>query len=140
MIGLHYFVSKPINMNKTIHKVTKKVMASLDEAPSIQIDIEMGDGNAFDVLDMLDEVREKIILVTGSKEYAIKAFRYNAVDYLLKPVDHEDLRQAVGKILKKDKNNLDADVQDKLSLSTSDEIKIVKKMSAFLFCDLLRVV
>jgi two-component system LytT family response regulator len=61
------------------------------------LDIEMPYGNAFDMLDKLQPVDFEIIFVTAFDNYSLKAFRYNALDYLLKPVDIEELKKAVGR-------------------------------------------
>lgn len=65
------------------------------------LDIEMPFGNAFDLLDKLMPVNFEIIFITAFDEYSLKAFRYSALDYLLKPVDIEDLEAAVQKAEKK---------------------------------------
>jgi len=65
----------------------------------IFLDIEMGDGKGFDLLSMFDRIDFKIIFVTAYSEYAVKAFRFSAVDYLLKPVKIDELREAVAKIM-----------------------------------------
>ncbi len=66
------------------------------EQPEILfLDIELGDETAFDLLDVLPEMESQVIFTTGSGEYAIRAFRYAAIDYLLKPIDPEELVQAV---------------------------------------------
>jgi two-component system LytT family response regulator len=65
------------------------------------LDIEMPFGNAFDLLDRLMPVNFEIIFITAFDEYSLKAFRYSALDYLLKPVDIDDLKAAVQKAEKK---------------------------------------
>ena len=62
------------------------------------LDIEMPFGNAFDLLDKLMPVNFQVIFVTAFDNYALKAFRYCALDYLLKPVDIDDLKTAVQKV------------------------------------------
>jgi len=62
------------------------------------LDIEMTQGNAFDLLNQLQPVAFRIIFVTAFDNYALRAFKYSAVDYLLKPVDIDDLRKAVEKV------------------------------------------
>ena len=64
----------------------------------IFLDIEMPDGKGFDLLKMFETIDFKVIFVTAYSEYAIKAFRVNAVDYLLKPVKIDELKDAVEKI------------------------------------------
>lgn len=63
----------------------------------VLLDIEMPHGNAFDLLDMLMPVNFEIVFVTAFDEYALRAFRYSAMDYLLKPVSIEELQQAIDK-------------------------------------------
>lgn len=64
------------------------------------LDIQMEDGSGFDVLDMIPEINFHIIFITANDGHALKAFRYSAVDYLLKPVDPDDLVKAVSKLQK----------------------------------------
>ena len=64
----------------------------------IFLDIEMGEYNGFDFLEILGSNRPYIIFITGSKDYAIKAFKVAAVDYLLKPINPEELINAVEKV------------------------------------------
>jgi len=61
------------------------------------LDIQMQDGSGFDLLEIVPEVYFKVIFTTASDAFAIKAFRYAAVDYLLKPVDPDELMEAVAK-------------------------------------------
>jgi two-component system, LytTR family, response regulator len=61
------------------------------------LDIEMPYGNAFDLLDRLMPIEFEVIFITAFNEYSLKAFKYSALDYLLKPVNIEELRSAVQK-------------------------------------------
>lgn len=65
----------------------------------IFLDIEMADGKGFDLLMMFEKIDFKVIFVTAYSEYAVKAFRFSAVDYLLKPVKIDELISAVDKII-----------------------------------------
>jgi two-component system, LytTR family, response regulator len=62
------------------------------------LDIELGDGKGFDLLQKFEKISFKIIFITAYSEYAIKAFRVNAIDYILKPVNIEELKAAVEKV------------------------------------------
>ncbi len=62
------------------------------------LDIEMSDGKGFDLLTMFEKIDFKVIFVTAYSEYAVKAFRFSAVDYLLKPVRIDELISAVEKV------------------------------------------
>jgi two-component system LytT family response regulator len=71
------------------------------------LDIEMIQGNGFDLLNQLQPLSFQVIFVTAFDEYAVKAFKYSAVDYLLKPVDIEELRHAVNKVEEHRQGKLD---------------------------------
>ncbi|HZI54603.1 MAG TPA: LytTR family DNA-binding domain-containing protein [Chitinophagaceae bacterium] len=63
----------------------------------IFLDIEMPNMNGFEMLEKLPEINFEIIFTTSYDQYAIKAIRFSALDYLLKPVDREELQRAVQK-------------------------------------------
>ncbi|HVS95501.1 MAG TPA: LytTR family DNA-binding domain-containing protein [Puia sp.] len=63
------------------------------------LDIEMIHGNAFDLLNRLQPFSFQVIFVTAFDNYAVRAFKFSAVDYLLKPVDADELRNAVAKVV-----------------------------------------
>jgi two-component system LytT family response regulator len=62
------------------------------------LDIEMPDGTGFDLIDHLEEVNFRLIFTTSYSEYAIKAFKYFAFDYMVKPVLLENVKSAVQRI------------------------------------------
>lgn len=62
----------------------------------ILMDIELCDGQSFEIFDQV-EVKSTVIFTTSYDEYALKAFKVNSVDYLLKPVQKEDLQAALSK-------------------------------------------
>jgi len=62
----------------------------------ILMDIELADGQSFEIFDKI-EVKSTVIFTTSYDEFALKAFKVNSVDYLLKPVQKEDLETAMGK-------------------------------------------
>lgn len=62
------------------------------------LDIEMPHINGFDVLTATKNYPYKVIFTTAYNQFAIKAFKYSAIDYLLKPIDFEELKEAVAKI------------------------------------------
>lgn len=62
------------------------------------LDIELKEENSFDLLNKLSEIKFAIIFTTAHPKYAVKAFRYSAVDYLLKPIDPQQLKNALNKI------------------------------------------
>ncbi len=62
------------------------------------LDIHLGNGTSFDLLAQLEEINFKIIFVSGHNEYAVKAFRFNAIDYILKPIDPREFQEAINKV------------------------------------------
>jgi len=62
------------------------------------LDIEMPHMNGFEMLEKLPEIDFELIFTTSYDQYAIKAIRFSALDYLLKPIDQDDLRKAVQKV------------------------------------------
>lgn len=101
------------------------------------LDIQMQDGSGFDLLDILPSVPFRIIFITAYDAHAIKAFRYAAIDYLMKPVDPDELIQALQKarqngVNEQSKYNLLNEslkagnkLQTRLALNTLDKIHIV---------------
>jgi two-component system LytT family response regulator len=64
------------------------------------IDIQMPDGTGFDVLKQLENISFEVIFITAHEEFAIQAIKFSALDYLLKPVDPLELKEAVEKAIK----------------------------------------
>jgi len=59
------------------------------------LDIQMQDGSGFDLLEILPEPHPRVVFTTASDAYAVRAFKFSAVDYLLKPIDPDELKSAV---------------------------------------------
>jgi two-component system LytT family response regulator len=85
----------------------KAVDVIRDSSPDLVfLDIEMPHLNAFELLQQLEPIRFDVIFVTAYDEYAVRAFEFNAVDYLLKPVMKSKLMQAVQKVSDKNSHTL----------------------------------
>ncbi|TYB77309.1 response regulator transcription factor [Bizionia gelidisalsuginis] len=78
------------------------------------LDIEMPRISGFDVLAKLEKIEFQVIFVTAYSEYAVEAFKQNAVDYILKPIDDEDLIVAVEKAVKIVQEKKDFNTNSKL--------------------------
>ncbi|HUC81705.1 MAG TPA: LytTR family DNA-binding domain-containing protein [Flavisolibacter sp.] len=85
--------------------VTDSIQGTVDwlqnntNADLILMDIELADGQSFEVFNQVD-VKAPVIFTTSYDEYALKAFKVNSVDYLLKPIQTEDLQAALAKYKK----------------------------------------
>ncbi len=70
----------------------------------VLLDVEMPYGSGFDLLNKFEEIDFDIIFITAYDHYALKAIKYSALDYLLKPVDIDELRKAITKHQEKPKD------------------------------------
>jgi two-component system, LytTR family, response regulator len=86
----------------------------------IFLDIQMPGKNGFQLLEELDSV-PTVVFTTAYDEYALKAFEYNAMDYLLKPIEPKRLEDTVKKLLEKKKRE-DAFSSDQPALSEEDQV------------------
>lgn len=80
----------------------KKSIEALKKEPEVDVlflDIHLADGLSFDIFSKI-AIDTPVIFTTAYDEYAIKAFKLNSVDYLLKPIGKDDLRQAIEKFKK----------------------------------------
>ncbi len=71
------------------------------------LDIELPDMTGFELLQQVDDINFKTIFTTAHSHYAIRAFRFNALDYLIKPIKETELDEAVKRLLKSAGNNIE---------------------------------
>lgn len=72
------------------------------------LDIQMQRESGFDLLTRIENIDFDVIFTTAHSEYAIKAFKFSAIDYLLKPIDIQELKRSLGKVNKKGDGDLSA--------------------------------
>jgi two-component system, LytTR family, response regulator len=65
------------------------------------LDVEMADGTGFDIMHAFPQRDFAVIFITAHDDYAVRAFKFSAIDYILKPIDPDDLERAVKKAIKK---------------------------------------
>lgn len=94
-------IDASINVMATFDTVKKSVDAFQKgmKADVVFVDVHLADGLSFEIFQKV-QIDTPIILTTAYDEYAIKAFKLNSVDYLLKPIGAEDLRVAIDKLKK----------------------------------------
>jgi two-component system LytT family response regulator len=105
----------------------------------VLLDIKMDDGTGFDLLEKLEKINFKVIFVTAYQEFALQAIKFSALDYILKPVDPEELISAIDAagdlILEQQQiqiehltDSIKSNHQDskKILLKTSENIHLVK--------------
>lgn len=79
------------------------------------LDINLDSGTSFDLLSQLEEINFQVIFISAYDQYAIKAFKYNAIDYILKPINPVELQDALQKATTSiESNNLSKQQLEKL--------------------------
>jgi two-component system LytT family response regulator len=87
-----------VDVMDTCSSAKEGIMSIKKNSPELVfLDVEMPWMNGFEMLDVLGDIKFSIIFTTAHDEFAAKAFRISAVDYLLKPIDANDLKEAVRK-------------------------------------------
>ncbi len=104
-----------VEVSTMLHSVEESIMwFQENQHPDlIFLDIQLSDGLSFEIFDVVD-VKSAIIFTTAYDEYALQAFKLNSIDYLLKPIDDEELESAVKKYrtLKPETKKLTLDFED----------------------------
>lgn len=119
---------------KSIKEAIQKIKTL--EPELIFLDIQLSDGLGFEVLNLFKENNFKVIFTTAYSQYAIKAIKFSALDYLLKPIDSDELIAAVNKAMKSSKetegikienfiqNQTEIPTRKKIALNSSEGITI----------------
>ena len=86
------------NVNQMLHSVEESIawFESNKHPDLIFLDIQLSDGLSFEIFDKI-EIKSAVIFTTAYDEYALRAFKLNSIDYLLKPIDEDDLEIAINK-------------------------------------------
>lgn len=112
--------------------VVKALSSILKYKPDlIFLDIDLLDGSGFDVLNQIEKIDFKTIFVTAHQEYAIKAIKFSALDYILKPISSYELVSAVNRVVELGDKNSEEQYESFLNQlnTTNQDKKIVLKTS-----------
>jgi two-component system response regulator LytT len=96
---LHRMLEKlSVDVDRMLHSVEEAIewFSGNPHPDLIFLDIQLSDGLSFEIFDSVD-VKSAIIFTTAFDEYALQAFKLNSIDYLLKPIDEDELSAAVSK-------------------------------------------
>jgi len=120
------------------------IVANACKPELIFLDINLLDGTAFDFLEQTENLNFKIIFITAYEEYALQALKIGAVDYLLKPVDIDELQIALEKVkslpVAEQKRQIDTvkkvwnNENSKLILSLQDSFQVID-LNELMFCE-----
>ena len=130
------------NLNISIYTDGENVATGVKAIEQIEpdlvlIDIQMPDGNGFDVLKQTSYKNFQVIFITAFQEFAIQAIKFSALDYILKPIDMEELQSSITRALESItekidesqysalQNNIQPQQKKKLVLKTLESIHIV---------------
>jgi two-component system LytT family response regulator len=87
-----------VSLVGTADNVKNGLKCILQHKPDIVLlDVQMPDGTGFELLSQIGEINFKVIFITAHQEFALQAFKFSALDYILKPVDPKELSEAVKK-------------------------------------------
>lgn len=104
-----------VEVNQMLHSVEESIQWFLnnDHPDLIFLDIQLSDGLSFEIFDVI-QIKSSIIFTTAFDEYALQAFKLNSIDYLLKPIDQEELETAINKYkeLKPSYSNVQINFED----------------------------
>ncbi|WBX77154.1 response regulator [Tenacibaculum ovolyticum] len=90
------YTQKDIEIIATIDNVNDAIVFLKNNTPDLVfMDIELIGGTAFQILETLETINFKIIFTTAFDEFAIKAIKFDTVDYLLKPIDSDELSKCI---------------------------------------------
>lgn len=108
-----------------------RVLLNLHNVDLIFLDIAMPGENGFELIPQVQQTNASVIFTTAYDQYALKAIKANALDYLLKPIDIDELKEAVNKAIKYIKlNNAENNRNESLkNLANDIGDKIIKKIT-----------
>lgn len=120
------------------------IVANACKPELIFLDINLKDGTGFDFLKQTENLNFKVIFVTAFEEHALKALKIGAVDYILKPIDIDELKVAVEKVkhlsVAKQKQQIETakevlkNEENKLILSLHDSFQVIA-LNELLYCE-----
>lgn len=116
-----------LQINTLLHSVEESIawFSNNPHPDLIFLDIQLSDGLSFEIFEKID-IKSAVIFTTAYDEYALRAFKLNSIDYLLKPIDEDDLEVAVTKFKnqfqKSVVSNLDFDAIKKMLINPIDRI------------------
>lgn len=124
LIGMLELIDKNLELIGFTDNVADAVTKINDLQPDILfLDIHIKNGNGFDVLNNLMDFKGKVIFTTAHADYAIKAFQYSALDYILKPISPLQLKHVVEKA--KTELNKEFAFQKMLQKLSNSDLKVV---------------
>jgi two-component system LytT family response regulator len=125
-----------LNVHQDGESVSSGIKAINEINPDIVLlDIQLPDGTGFDILEQIGEHDYRVIFVTAHEEFAIRAIKCSALDYILKPVDRNELSEAIQRAIESIENDIDENDKYETLINNiqHDQKKMVLRTSESLF-------
>jgi two-component system LytT family response regulator len=136
-----------VRVVQMVHTVKDALTAIQNCEPDVVfLDIHLNSETGFDLLERIDEINFDIIFITAFPEHALKAIKYSAIDYLLKPINIDDLKAAIDKLKKAQPENnirkkvnlliqsLNRNKQNRLAVPVADGITFLS-IDEIIYCE-----
>jgi len=130
-------VGEATNVSQAINEINEKL------PELVFLDIHLPDGSGFDVLKAITHTKVKVIFVTAYSEYALKAIKYSAIDYILKPVIPEELIEAVEKateLIEHDQQFFELNLQNSMHNNAKPSKLVIKTKTEVFYFDIADIV
>jgi two-component system, LytTR family, response regulator len=139
---------QPVEIMALSRNVEEAVSDIRTQQPDlIFLDVELQTGTGFDVLTQLKDMQFDVIFTTAFDHYAVKAIKYSSLDYLLKPIDIEELQQAMAKAILRKGEQTQREKMDvllsnlssgsgrrKICLATADSVEFIN-VNDIIYCE-----
>jgi len=140
--------SETVSLVAQCHSAADGIEAIKKYNPDVVfLDVEMPRMNGFEMLDQLGTINFEIVFTTSYDEYALKAIRFSAIDYLLKPIDEDELLKAIEKVKKRTARPMEMQLQllmqklaqpaamlNRIALPTLDGLEMVQ-IDRIVYCE-----
>ena len=135
-----------INLLTTCSNINDGIKALFTLQPQLVfLDVQIGNQTGFDLLQQIEKIKFDVIFTTAYDKYAVQAFKFSALDYLLKPIDAADLKAAINKLEKKlsaeeTSQKLDVLFHNLKSLSAVSKKICVPVINGFVFLNIDEII
>ncbi len=149
LLKLSGLFQNTIDIVGTYSNVEEAVVATKALKPDLVfLDVEINDKTGFDYLEAVKHLAFKVIFTTAHDKYAVKAFRFSALDFLLKPIDEDDFNEAIGRVVAEASSaealdrkidalmhNISAkDSEKRITINSNENLDIIQ-VSDILYCE-----
>ncbi len=136
-------INAPVEIIAKIHDVETAIEKIDSLNPElIFLDIQLPTGTGFSILEKIKNKNQNVVFVTAYDEYAIKAFKYSAIDYLLKPINIQDLEDTINRVNSKIGKEDQSEKVNALIYNKSEKLKklVINSEQGYIVIDVNKVI